>query len=75
LPLPTEFTSSIDTDDQILSVYTDGITDGMLRIKKKGRFADVGLLRVFFTDGIIEGFKMSAPYGDVTDSPMKMLTE
>ena len=33
------------------------------------------LLRVFFTDGITDGFKTSAPYGDVTDSPMKMLTE
>jgi len=28
-----------------------------------------------FTDGITEGFKTSAPYGDVTDSPMQMLTE
>ena len=26
-------------------------------------------------DGITEGFKTSAPYGDMTDSPMKMLTE
>ena len=33
------------------------------------------LLRVFFIDGITDGFKTSAPYGDVTDSPMKMLTE
>jgi hypothetical protein len=28
-----------------------------------------------FTDGIIEGFKTSAPYGDVIDSPFKMTTE
>jgi len=32
-------------------------------------------LRVFFTDEITEGFKTSAPYGDVTDSPMEMLTD
>ena len=102
-PLPTEFTpsviSSVDTDGQISSVYTDDITDGMLRIKKKGQFADVeviagnfyrqnhrGIQNISFVrwrdqftddnaDGITEGFKTSAPYGDVTDSPMKMLTE
>ena len=28
-----------------------------------------------FTDEITEGFKTSAPYGDVTDSPFKMPTE
>ena len=27
-----------------------------------------------FTDGITEGFKMAAPYGDVTDSPFELLT-
>jgi hypothetical protein len=39
-PLLTEFNpsviSSVYTDDQIPSVYTNGITDRMLRIKKKG---------------------------------------
>jgi hypothetical protein len=30
--LPTEFNLSVDTDGQIPSVDTDGITDGMLRI-------------------------------------------
>jgi hypothetical protein len=38
-PLPTEFNpsvlSSVYTDDQIPSVYTNGITDKMLRIKKR----------------------------------------
>ena len=28
-----------------------------------------------FTDGITEGFKTAAPYGDVTDSPFEMPTE
>jgi len=28
-----------------------------------------------FTDGITEGFKMVASYGDVTDSPFEMLTK
>jgi hypothetical protein len=74
-PLPTEFTpsvlSSVDTDGQNPSVYTDEITDGMLRIKKKeGGSLTWRLLRVFFTDRITEGFKTSVPYGDVTDSPM-----
>jgi hypothetical protein len=67
--------SSVYTDGQILSVYTDGITDEMLRIKKKGGSLTWRLLRAFFTDEITEGFKTSAPYGDVTDSPMTMLTE
>jgi hypothetical protein len=25
---------------------------------------------IFFTDGVTEGFKTSAPYTDMTDSPM-----
>ena len=63
------------------SAHTDGKnpsvnTDGMLRIKKKeGGSLMWRLLRVFFTDGITEGFKTSAPYGDETDSPMQMPTE
>jgi hypothetical protein len=32
-------------------------------------------LWVFFIDGITEGFKTSAPYGDVTDLPIKMPME
>jgi hypothetical protein len=28
-----------------------------------------------FTDEITEGFKMAAPYGNVTDSPFEMPTE
>jgi len=48
----------------------------MLRIKKKeGGSLTWRLLRVFFTDGITERFKTSAPYGDVIDSQMKMLME
>ena len=67
----------------------------MLRIKKKGRFADVevisgiifrrnhrGIQKVSsirrqdgftdeYADGITEGFKTAAPYGDETGSPMK----
>jgi len=58
------------------SVHTDGhhgLTDGMLRIKKKkGGSLTWRSLRVFFTDGITEGFKTSAPYGEETGSPMKM---
>jgi len=66
----------INTDGQIPSVSTDRITDRMLRIyKKKGGLLTWRLLQVFFTDGITEGFKTSAPYGDVTDSPMKMPIE
>ena len=45
------------------------------RFKKIARFADVKVIAGFFTDGIIDGFKTLAPYGDVTDSPMKMPTE
>jgi hypothetical protein len=44
-------------------------------LKKEGGSLARRLLRVFFTDGITEGFKTSAPYSDVTDSPMKMLTK
>ena len=44
LPLPTEFNQSVRS-----LAYTDGNnpsvnTDGMLRIKKKGRFADVEVI-------------------------------
>jgi len=45
------------------------------RFKKEHGSLTWRLLRVFFTYEIIDGFKTSAPYGDVTDSPMKMLTE
>jgi hypothetical protein len=33
--------SSSNTNGKHPSVNIDGLTDGMLRIKKKGRFADV----------------------------------
>ena len=33
------------------------------------------VIAVFFIDGITEGFKTPAPYGDVTDSLMKMPIE
>jgi hypothetical protein len=66
----------INTDGQIPSVSTDRITDIMLRIyKKKSGSLTWRLLQIFFTDGITEGFKTLAPYSDVTDSPMKMVTE
>jgi len=42
---------------------------------KKRRFADVEVFAGDFTDGITEGFKTAAPYGDVTDSPFEMPTE
>jgi hypothetical protein len=35
----------------------------------------VEVIAVFFIDGITEGFKTPAPYGDVTDSLMKMPIE
>jgi hypothetical protein len=75
-PLPTDFTPSVilsvTTDGQHPSVYTDEITNEMLRIflKKDGSLT-WRLLGVFFTGG----FKTSAPYGDVTDSPMEMPTD
>jgi hypothetical protein len=48
---------------------TDGRIDRMLRIKKKGGSLMWRLLRVFFIDGITEGFKTAAPYGDVSYLP------
>jgi len=78
-PLPTDFTPSVilsvTTDGQHPSVYTDEITDEMLRIKKKRWFADVEVIGGIFTDGITEGCKTLAPYGDVADSPMEMPTD
>jgi len=80
-PLPTEFYPSVRpsayTDGKHPSVNTDGLTDGMLRIKKKkeGGSLTWRLLQVFVTDRITEGFKTSAPYGNETGSLMKMLTE
>ena len=50
------------------------MTDGIFRIKKK-RFVNVKVFISDFIDGIIEGFKMTVPYGDVTDSPFELLTE
>jgi len=38
----------INTDGQIPSVSTDRITDRMLRIYKKGRFADVEVIAGIF---------------------------
>jgi hypothetical protein len=80
LPLPKNFTpsviSSVTTDGQHLSVYTDEITDEMLRIKKKrGGSLTWRLLGLFFTDEITERFKTSASYGDVIDSLMEMPTD
>ena len=42
---------------------------------KKRRFADVEVFAGDFTDGITEGFKTAAPYGDVTNSPFELPTE
>jgi len=43
--------------------------------KKKDGSLTWRLLGVFFTDEITEGFKTSALYGDVSDSPMEMPTD
>jgi hypothetical protein len=40
--------SSSHTDRKHSSVNIDGLTDGMLRIKKKGRFADVEVIAGIF---------------------------
>jgi hypothetical protein len=79
-PLPTDFTpsviSSVDTDGQNPSVYTNEITNGMLRILKKRAVRwRGGYCGYFFTDRITKGFKTPAPYSDVTDSPMQMPME
>ena len=58
----------------IQSIFTDGMTDRIFGIKKRW-FADVEVFAGDFTDGLIEGFKIAAPYGDVTDSPFNMPTE
>jgi len=42
---------------------------------KKKRFADVEVFAGDFTDRITEGFKLAAPYNDVIDSPLELLTE
>jgi len=63
------------TDRKHPSVNINGLTDGMLRIKKKGGSLMWRLLQVFFTDKITERFKMSALYGNETGSSMKMPTE
>jgi hypothetical protein len=47
----------------------------MFRIKKKSDSLKWRFLRVIFSNGITEGFKTAAPYGDVTGSPFKMPTE
>ena len=50
--------------------------DRKFRIKKKKRrFVDVEVFAGDFCDGITEGFKMAALYGEMTGSPFKMLTE
>ena len=79
-PLPTDFTPSVillvDTDGQNPSVYTNEITNGMLRILKKRAVRwRGGYCGYFFTDRITKGFKTPAPYSDVTDSPMQMPME
>jgi len=63
------------TDGYIRSVFIDGMIDGIFRIKKKKRFADVEVFAGDFTNRITEGFKMAALYGDVTDSPFEMPME
>ena len=62
---------SVYTNRILRSVYTEGITDRIFRIKKKKRFADVEVFASDFTDGITEGFKSGSPYSDVTDSPLE----
>jgi hypothetical protein len=42
---------------------------------KKRWFTDVEVFAGDFTDGLTEGFKTTAPYGDVIDSPFEMPTE
>jgi hypothetical protein len=42
---------------------------------KKRRSLTWRFLRVIFADGITDGFKTAAPYGDVTGSPFNMPTE
>ena len=42
---------------------------------KKRWFTDVEVFGGDFTDGLTEGFKTTAPYGDVIDSPFEMPTE
>jgi hypothetical protein len=49
------------------------MTDVIFKIKKRW-FVDVEVFAGDFTDGITEGFKTAAPYGDVTDSPFEMPT-
>jgi len=44
-------------------------------LKKEGGSLTWRLFRVLFSDGITEGFKKSASYGDETGSPMNMPTE
>jgi len=70
-PLLTEFNPSVRS-----WAYTDRLcpsvtTDEMLRIKKKGGSLMWRLFLVLFSNGITEGFKTAAPYGDETGSPMK----
>jgi len=66
---------SVYTDGILRSVYTDRITDGIFKIKKKNRFADVEVFASDFTDRITERFKSGSPYSDVTDSPSELSTE
>jgi len=42
---------------------------------KKRWFTDMEVFAGDFTDGLTEGFKTTAPYGDVIDSPFEMPTE
>jgi hypothetical protein len=50
-----------------MSIYTDGITNG-IDIIKKTRFDDVEVFTGDFTNGLTEGFKTRSPYSDVTNS-------
>jgi len=53
---------SVTTDKKFPSVFTDWITDGKVFEFKKRRVADVGVLAVFFSDRITDGFKNDCPY-------------
>ena len=58
-----------------VGIYRQNYWRNVENLKKNGVSLMWRLLRVFFTDEITKGFKTSTLYCDVTDSPMKMLTE
>jgi hypothetical protein len=73
--LSTEFFPSVIlpvyTDGHIQSVFIDGMTNEICRIKKR-QFADMDVYAGDFSDGITEGFKMANPYGDVPCLPSEL---